>query len=144
MRYLLIIFICVPLSCTLNKKFKTIKYSVDNVGHNFILKIPKGYRFSHIGWESISDVYRYSDSSFIEVTDDENGGVNYDNIKAAGLESKLLKARLGKDTITFSGVDKKGLFWKYNLSGFYGINYKYVKPEKKAIFDKVIDSSEIK
>lgn len=114
------------------------------MGHNLVLKIPKGYHFSHIGWESISDVYKYSDSSFIEVTDNVNGGVNRNNIKDAGLELKLLKARLGKDTITLSGVDKKGLLWKYNLSGFYGINYKYVKPERKAIFDKVIDSARIK
>lgn len=136
--------ICLLLSCSINKNIKTAKYSVDNKGHKLVLQIPRGYAFTHVGWESLYDGYEYQDSTILYVTDGYDAAINDNNIKDADLTSKLFNAKMERDTITLNGVDKKGLYWRYTVLGLYGIGYRDVPKVKKALFDKVIDSARIK
>lgn len=145
MRILLVgAFACLFLSCNIKRHFDILKYKVDNKGHKLILKIPKGYVFTHVGWESLYDGYEYKDSSVLYITDRYNAGINRNNIKEAGLEAALFKAKMENDTVTFGGIDQNGLYWKYSALGVYGIGYKNVKQERKEEFDKIITDAHIK
>jgi hypothetical protein len=117
---------------------------MDNMGHKLVVKIPGGYRFTHVGWESLYDGYEYRDSSTIYVTDRYDAGINATNIKDAGLTDEFFAAKMENATVSFNGVDKKGLYWRYLVIGLYSIGYRDVKEARKAEFDKVIDNATIK
>ena len=143
--FFLITVACLWLSCSTSRKLKVVKYPMHEKGRKLTFKIPKGYSFSHVGWESTDDVYKYEDSSLIYFTDRRGGGVNHNNIKEAGKLDSLFYIQISEeDTLILSGVDKRGLLWKNYAFKEYSIGYKNVKSHKKAEFDKVVNSIRIK
>lgn len=133
------------ISCGVSKKLKTISYPTHYDGHKLIVRIPRGYSFLHVGWESTDDIYRYKDSSIIYFTDQMGGGINYENIKEAGKSDSLFYMQMEKEnTFILSGIDKKGLHWKNWSYGKYSIGYNNVSKQRKDEFDKVLQNIEIR
>lgn len=134
--------ICLLLSgCNTIRNFKSVEYKTHQ-GHKLVLLIPKGYILTR-ELEGLDDGYKYKDSSIIYITYGSLGGDNYYNIEDANKQDSLLYIISVGETLILSGIDENGLYWKNHQYDRYSIGYKNVHKEKKAIYDKSVDSFKI-
>ena len=116
---------------TLNDKGKSLIYS---------LELPKGYKLTKLSFENENvQTYTYADSSRIFFSDNLAPSSFYkDAYKKYGKDLNL--TFLSRDTITISGQDEEGRYWKtckdYNV--VYG--YTQVPGEKLNQFEHILNS----
>src|ERR1700749_1873078 len=91
------VFLSIFVSCGINRNFKTVKYPTNNLGKELTMRIPKGYAFIHVGWESTNDGYKYGDSSLVYVSDEKIGGGNHKNIEESEFKNKFFIAVIDQD-----------------------------------------------
>ena len=121
-------------SCIANNIENTRYYPIKG-GPDYSMTVPQGFIFDwfNAGMEN-EYRYTYADSSFIFITSFENSP-NYENIREQG--SYHLRFVLSKDdTLTLTGVDNNGLFWKDKaIGGGIFIGYRGVPKITKNMFD---------
>jgi hypothetical protein len=113
--------------------------------HSVTLSIPRNYSSQRIkagGESGIENRYWYKDSAVIYISDFKGGSsLNYDNIRK---QEGAYATRFASDTVTLSGINKSGKYWKevkYH-SLYYG--YSNVEADEKKSFDRAISSVKIK
>jgi hypothetical protein len=133
------------LSCTTG--VKTISYKVyegeKQFKHIYKLDIPKGYKlFRWTGGHEDQCEFWYPDSSVIYLTKNLGStSINDKNIRRQeNAYSKRFKAFLENDSITLSGFDTAGLYWKEIKLKSFCYGYAKVPKEKKYFFDKALSS----
>lgn len=133
------------LSCTTGSKTITYKvYEVEKqTKHIYKMNIPNGYKLLRwTGGHEDQCEYWYPDSSVIYLTKDLGSStINDKNIRRQeGACAKRLQAFLENDTITLSGIDTVGLYWKEIKQKTICLGYARVPKEKKEIFDKALST----
>jgi len=122
---------------------KTVSLKTHNdKGESFIysLELPKGYKLTKFSFENENvQTYTYVDSSRIFFSDNLAASAFYkDAYKKYGKDINL--TFLSSDTITISGQDEEGRYWKtrkdYNV--VYG--YTQVPADKLNQFENIINS----
>lgn len=146
-RSLIIIILFFILGCSSMKNMQRIHFTFNDLHKRckLILFIPRYYSLQRIeagGEDGVERRYWYRDSSVIYISTFRGGSsLNYENIRK---QEAAYSKRFGFDTITLSGVNDSGKYWKevkyYNL--YYG--YANVKEEEKKYFDQAISSIQIK
>ncbi|MBX6361828.1 MAG: hypothetical protein IRZ03_17335 [Acidobacterium ailaaui] len=126
---------------------KTVSFKiVDNKGQKFHFqtRLPKGYIVRSMNFENEkATVFIYSDSSRFFFSDNTKPSAFYpDAYKKYGKD--LAIKFLSKDTITISGIDEAGKFWKLRKAKIVVYGYMKVPAEKKRIFDSIFNSVTIK
>ena len=135
------------LGCSSVKNMQKVKFIYNDLHerHRLILSIPQNYSLQRIkagGEAGIENRYWYRDSAVIYISDFKSGSsLNYENIrKQEGAYAK----RFESDTVTLSGINESGKYWKevkYH-SLYYG--YSNVEADEKKSFDRAISSVRIK
>ena len=128
------------ISCGTTKtvSFKTHNYK----GEPFIysLELPKGYRLKKLSFENENvQTYTYADSSRIFFSDNLAPSAFYkDAYKKYGKDINL--TFLSSETITISGQDEEGSYWK--TSKDYNVVYGYaqVPVDKLNQFENIVNS----
>lgn len=141
--YILVLIILISgLRC--NTEFKTILYKVYDydgekiTNYTYRMKIPKGYKLIIVSFDAVvQHEYWYPDSSVIYLTNELGlSNINYENIrKEKGEYVKRMIAFIYDDTITLSGKDSTGLYWKEIKLKSICVGYSRVAENKKNIFD---------
>ena len=128
--------------CSSSKKFK---YPMDN-NKSLHAVNPKEYKYFKPLKSSEYSVYLYlfKDSAKLYVTDQSNGGINYDNLVKSNQKNALFIAFMENDTISLNGIAENERYWRFDFYGEIGIDYKDVPESRKAVFDKVLDHVVIK
>ena len=135
---LVLIFLSSSCSTTKTVSFKTH----NNKGRTFIysLQLPKGYILTKLSFENENvDTYTYGDSSKLFFSDNLAPSAFYkDAITKYGKDINLIF--LSKDTITISGQDDLGTYWKTCKQ--YNVVYGYVQVvlDKRNQFDSILNS----
>ena len=126
---------------------KTIRYKLyendTRKNHVYTIQIPKGYKlFSWTGGHEEQHEYWYSDSSVIYLSRDLGvSTINNENIKnEEGAYAKRLQEFLANDTITLSGTDISGEYWKEIKLKNICLGYAGVAKEKVEIFESALHS----
>lgn len=140
-----ILFFTMGCSSMRNMQKINFKYNDLHERHRLILSIPQNYSLQRIkadGEAGTENRYWYSDSAVIYISTFKGGSsLNYKNIrKQEGAYAK----RFESDTVTLSGINESGKYWKevkYH-SLYYG--YSNVKADEKKSFDRAISSVKIK
>ncbi|MEO7211089.1 MAG: hypothetical protein ABIY35_09085 [Chitinophagaceae bacterium] len=132
------------LSCGTTKK---VKYKVTNKeGENltYQVRIPKGFKVKEADYEHERfKVFIYADSSSIFFSNDiYTGAFPPEAYIKYGQGIRLMFKSV--DTITLDGVGDKGKLWKYRKATNVVFGYLQVPPEKKVMFDNLIDRISIK
>ncbi|HNS12469.1 MAG TPA: hypothetical protein PKM97_07605 [Bacteroidia bacterium] len=141
--YLSLVFILTFGQCS--TETKTIRYkSYDRDANKtavYTLQIPKGYKlFTWTGDHVRQQEYWYSDSSVIYLTNNlGSNAINESNIRQQeGAYAKRFQAFLSNDTITLSGVDSIGKYWKEVKLQKICLGYAGVENEKLEIFERAL------
>lgn len=147
-----IIILLTILSCSTPKELTKVKFSYtlstvkEQKKKTCYLNVPKGYELSvyKAGGESgVSHVYKYSDSSFIYISDMVNN-YNAVQILEGGFSSKKTQYQLEVDSLkkelNLFGKDKNGFYWRELCVGNLMIGYSKVTETKKTLYDKTIET----
>ena len=102
------------------------------------MNISKGYKYEGlIGDHEIEKRYWYPDSAIIYITN-FNNTLNYNNIIKQGTYYSRFDAIHSNDTLTLSGQDSLGMFWKDRKLQYITVGYSNVPLSKKSLFDTTI------
>ena len=124
--------------CSCNTSQKVNFHPVKG-GTNVKMEIPKGAKLTRTASANEDEfIYRYADSPLVYVSTFSGGSVNYDVIRGQGTYYDLFNAEKSQDTLTLSGIDSTGLYWKNITIGEVHIGYKYVPKYKKILFDSAL------
>lgn len=134
---------CTSTKNTTNLKFKGFN-NLNKSNYSYVFRVPKGYEINLIegGNEWKEKQFKYSDSSILYINN-ENGvpTINYENITSDTLSAKdSFLSNTFPDTLTMSGVDAQGKYWKNKKYKEINIGYVNVSKEKLKEFDKVVSS----
>jgi len=139
---LFLIFGCYSIK---NIHKETFNFNDNGRNHKLVINIPKCYSFERIKANAEygrEERYWYKDSSVIYISDLKSGStLNYSNIRG---QKNAYAKRFEFDTITLSGINKFGKYWKeikYNQL-FYG--YSNIPANEKKLFDHALSSGKIK
>jgi hypothetical protein len=104
------------------------------------MKIPKGYTVKDMDYENErAKVFLYPDSSRLFFSDNIKPSSFYpDAYKKYGKDINL--KFLSADTITIDGIDDAGKIWKERKEKNIVYGYMKVPPEKKGIFDSILNT----
>ena len=100
--------------------------------------IPDDYTFK--GFTSnntLEKQYWYHDGSVIYITDEPHSDITYKYIEETGKSSERYFLR---DTMTLSGKDRNGRYWKDIKIYQFCIGYSNVTAQKKEVFDQTLKS----
>jgi hypothetical protein len=117
----------------------TIVYHAGGIAPFYAMDIPAGYEEDiAISIHDFERLFWYPDSSVIYIT----SGTSLINIeKMDALEGGLFFSREALlDTLTLSGVDRAGLYWKDVKLGLVSAGYANVSSKKKDEYDRAISS----
>lgn len=147
----LLILVLLMNACISSEGFVQEKYTFfnhDSEEVNFKIKIPKNYSDKKIivGGHGREYQYWYPDSSVIYVSSDEYSiSLNEENIGSQkGADAERLMAQAESTDLILEGkVDN--LYWKeVILKEEIKLGYKGVSKERKALFDKAVESFSLK
>ena len=149
-------------SCASSVAIETVQYRRDSKNgqsnkEKKLLDIPKKYKLQTFvgGHGEKEQVYTFSDSVKVYVTDLPVSMLNYNNILSLGdsvankrFEGTELKAAVAKalgqsyvlETLILQGKTSNGLYWKDIRMGDVSIGYVNVPLSKKEQFDSVLSS----
>ncbi|MDO8366819.1 MAG: hypothetical protein Q7T20_08495 [Saprospiraceae bacterium] len=137
MRKTLIFIFLAVTSCT---NYKTVSFRVGRSTMKYQMNIPKGYKFQGVaGDHEFEKRYWYSDSSVIYFTTFSNT-LNYDDIRNQGTYYNRFDAILSDDTLTLSGIDSSGRYWKDKKLQYLTVGYSKIPFNRKKEFEKAISS----
>jgi len=102
------------------------------------MKIPDNYTFKGlVSNNTFEKQYWYHDGSVIYITDEPYSNITYEFIEAT---SKSSERFFLCDTMTISGKDKNGKYWKDIKICQFCVGYSNVTADKKEIFDQTLKS----
>ena len=102
------------------------------------MKIPNKYTFKGLASNNIFEKqYWYRDGSVIYITDEPNSNITYEFIEATGKSSERFFLR---DTMTLSGKNKNGKYWKDIKICQFCVGYSNVTEDNKEMFDRALKS----
>ena len=153
MKYFVLVLLIFLFSCKIYRENTRVKFThiASNTKKqkkiNYFLVVPNGYKlniFEAGGEVGLEYRYIYPDSSIIYISDLEIS-LNFENIAKNGLSAKKFEFKMRQDalkgdTLTISGKDEKGCYWKEIMIGTVEFGYKNVTENKKGIFDNVLKS----
>src|SRR5690606_23425848 len=117
------------------KKITFDYHDANSEKQKIIMNIPRGSKLIRItsGGEGVEHRYWYSDSSVIYLSS-ISGNATLNEL-LINKQQESYNKRFMSDTVSFSGIDEKGKYWREVKHGniFYG--YANVHPEEKNVFD---------
>lgn len=146
MRYKIIfIWSILLVSCS---NTKTVSYKVaDNMGKTFIyqVQIPKGFATRETNYEHgwYKD-FIYPDSSMFFFSNNILGGFPFPPDAYINYGKDLNLKFISVDTITLNGILNSGRLWKIQKATNVMYGYIRVHPEKREMFDSIINRVTIK
>ena len=134
------------LSCAATNDLTILSFKTyDNItkkNYSYKVSVPNGFTFKEIenGGEWKEKRCEYSDNSILYINDENSiPSVNYKNIETDSMS--LRKCLTYKnDTLTVSGIDKQGKYWKNKKMKNINIGYLNVPKNKKEEFDRALST----
>ncbi len=109
-----------------------------------MLRLPKGYKTIVANYENERvKTFLYPDSSSVFFSDNVVPSAFYPDAYLKYGKDLNMKF-LANDTITINGIDDQGRYWEDRKIKYIVYGYRKVTSGKKVIFDKILDSIEIK
>lgn len=132
-------------SCLSPKRSQYTKITYNDLRNQPIIKLllPKGFTTERFGTSGTS-IYHfyYPDSSVVYIDGDKYYGLNYNNVRASGRYYDLFDKYHSNDSLTLSGKDSNGMFWKNIVIEGYSFGYINVSTvEKKNKLDSCFNNS---
>lgn len=102
------------------------------------MKIPDNYTFKGLASNNTFEKqFWYRDGSVIYITDEPHSNITYEFIETTGKSSERFFLR---DTMTLSGKDKNGRYWKDIKICQFCVGYSNVTADKREMFDQALKS----
>ncbi|PVD49287.1 hypothetical protein DC498_25805 [Terrimonas sp.] len=136
--YSILIQVFVLTACS--TKVASFKVNADGKTVKYKMSVPKGYKYIPIDYQHArGKIFLYPDSSSLFFTNDTKSGMIYpEKFKKYG--SDVGMKFLTNDTLVLKGSDDKERYWEERKLKNIVYGYMKVPPDKKEIFDKLLNS----